>query len=204
LLSTFASGELTAFVKPSRDLHTLKDFDCTRERAGLGADVLRFAGASAAAELVLAHAEQERHGALFHALESTLDALEVAVGEAIPGAALGGLWAIVDAFGFAPQLDPCVRCGRALGPDEMGRFDLAAGGVRCAACAGDCAGPRVGPGARAQLLGLLGGGGPDCLTHTRAHLSLLSDFVAYHVVSRPLKSLRFLGTTLPPDVEVDP
>ena len=44
---------------------------------------------------------------------------------------------------------------------------------------------------------------PDRLTHTRRHLAVASDFIAYHVVSRPLKSLTFLGRLFPPDdVEV--
>ena len=50
-LSSFATGELTAYVKPQRDLHTMKDFQCTRLREGLGREMLRFGGASAAAEL---------------------------------------------------------------------------------------------------------------------------------------------------------
>lgn len=200
-LSSFCSGELIAFVKPSRDLHTMKDFACSSLRDGLGADVLRFAGASAAAELVLAHAEQERHPGLFEALEGALDALVVAPREELPATALAGLWRIVEAFGFAPQLDPCVRCGRPLAEDEVGRFDLAAGGVRCADCGREGAGPRIGPIARAQLEALLEGAAPSGLGHARRHLGLLSDFVAHHVASRPLKSLRFLGDVLPVDVQ---
>jgi hypothetical protein len=32
---------------------------------------------------------------------------------------------------------------------------------------------------------------------------VISDFVSYHVVSRPLKSFRFLGGMLPPDPETE-
>ena len=201
-VASFASGELTAFVKSHRDLHTMKDFSCTRLRDGLGGDVLRFAGASAEAELVLAHAEQERHPGLFEALELALDGLDDAEVDDLPGTILAGLWTITEAFGFAPQLDLCVRCGSVLGPGEVGRFDFAAGGVRCATCAEDSAGPRVGPRARGQLAELLQGCVPTGFTHSRRHLGLISDFVAYHVVSKPLKSLRFLGGVLPPDGEV--
>jgi DNA repair protein RecO len=200
-LSSFCSGELIAFVKPSRDLHTMKDFTCSRLRDGLGGDVLRFAGASAAAELVLAHAEQERHLGLFEVLEAALDALVAAPREELPATTLAGLWTIVEAFGFAPQLDPCVRCRRALAADEVGRFDLAAGGVRCAVCGRDAAGPRIGPVARSQLEALLRGVAPPGLGHARQHLGLLSDFIAHHVASKPLKSLRFLGGLLPADAQ---
>ena len=71
--------------------------------------------------------------------------------------------------------------------------------MRCAECSEDAAGPRVGPIARTQLVTLLAGQVPVGLSHTRRHLGLVSDFLAYHVVSRPLKSLRFLGSMLPSD-----
>jgi DNA repair protein RecO len=196
-LATFATGELTAFVKPQRDLHTMKDFACGRLRSALGASVLRFAGASAAAELVMAHADEEPHPEIYQALEDALDALESVPEAGIATAALSGAWRIVEAFGFAPELEVCTRCGKALGREEIGRFDLAAGGVLCADCGAGAAGPRVGPGARAQLHALLSGRLEPPVTHARRHLALLSDFVAFHVAQRPLKSLRFLGDLLP-------
>lgn len=198
-LSTFASGDLTAWVRPQRDLHTMKDFACSRLRSGLGASVLRFAGASAVSELVVAHTEQEPHPEVFYALESALDDLETAAEPTVGTVALAGGWRIVDAFGFAPELDACVRCGTSLEAGEVGRFDFAAGGILCAACGEGSAGPRVGPLARAQIHGLLGGPTAEPVTHARRHLALLSDFVAFHVAQRPLKSLRFLGDLLPPE-----
>lgn len=198
-LATFATGTLTAFIKPHRDLQTMKDFDCTRLREGLGLDVLRFAGASATAELVLAHADQERNPDLLRVLEQGLDTLEAVDVAQVPAAALSAVWRITEAFGFAPQLDPCVRCGEPLADDSVGRFDFASGGVRCARCAENAAGPRIGPIARAQIARLLACELDAELTHARRHLGVLSDFVAYHVVSKPLKSLRFLGGLLPPD-----
>ena len=198
-LSTFASGELTAFVRPHRDLQTMKDFDCTRLRSGLGEGVLRFAGASAVAELVVAHADQEPHPEIFHALERALDTLETAPDDAVPTACLSGAWQIVGAFGFMPELDSCTHCGAALAPSEMARFDLSAGGVRCADCSEASPGPRVGPVARSQLRSLIEGRGTEPVTHARRHLALLSDFITFHVAHRPLKSLRFLGDVLPAD-----
>ncbi len=198
-IATFATGTLTAYIKPHRDLHTMKDFDCTRMREGLGLDVLRFAGASATVELVLAHADQERSPDLLRALEEGLDTLESIETAHVPAAALSAVWRITEAFGFAPQLDPCVRCGEPLADDEVGRFDFASGGVRCARCAEEAAGPRIGPIARGQIANLLASEFDAELTYARRHLGVLSDFVAYHVVSKPLKSLRFLGGLLPPD-----
>jgi DNA repair protein RecO (recombination protein O) len=196
-IGTFASGELTAYVKSHRDLHTMKDFACGRLREGLSRDMLRFAGASAVAELVLAHTEQESQAALYEALEAALDRLDAADAADLPGAVLTGLWRVIEELGFAPQVDVCIRCGAALGEADMGRFDLAAGGVRCPSCAEGAAGPRIGPIARGQLVALLAGELPAALTHTRQHLGLVSDFVAWHVASKPLKSFRFLGSLLP-------
>ncbi|MDH3207659.1 MAG: DNA repair protein RecO [Gemmatimonadota bacterium] len=203
-MATFATGQLTVFVKAHRDLHTMKDFECTSLRHGLGSDVLRFTGASAAAELVLSHAEQETHPGLFEALVKALDDIEVAPMSDRAGTILAGLWTLTEAFGFAPQIDGCIRCGEVLEDTDVGRFDLAAGGVRCQACSEAAAGPRVGPGARRQLRALLRGELPPDLSHTRQHLALLEDFLAYHVISKPLKSLRFLGDLFPREAVVAP
>ena len=201
-LASFATGELNVYVKAHRDLHTMKDFHCARLREGLGAEVLRFGGASAAAELVLGHAEQEPQPGVFEALERALDLLEEVPSEELPGTVLAALWSIIESFGFAPQLDACVRCEEPLKEEEVGRFDFAAGGMRCAACAAAAAGPRLGPGARAQLETFLRGAVPEGFGHPRRHLAIVSDFIAYHVASRPLKSLRFLGGAMPADREV--
>lgn len=196
-VSSFASGDLTAYVRAHRDLHTMKDFQCSTLREELGNDVLRFGGASAAAELVLVHAEAERQPGVFEALERALDALVAAPRERLAATVLASLWSITESFGFAPQLDPCVHCDTVLGPDEVGRFDFAAGGVRCSECGHDTSGPRVGPIARDQLARLLAGEAPPDLTYARQHLALVSDFIAYHVATKPLKSLTFLGGLMP-------
>jgi len=151
------------------------------------------------ADLVVAHADQEPNPEIFGALDGALDALEDVPEEAVVSACLSGAWGIVRAFGFAPELDACIRCGTSLGGDEMGRFDLAAGGILCPECAEGTDGPRVGPIARDQLRSLLGGSWTAPVTHARQHLALLSDFVAFHVVPRPLKSFRFLADVLPPE-----
>jgi DNA repair protein RecO (recombination protein O) len=204
LASTFSSGDLTAYVRPHKDLHTMKEFDALSTREALARDVLRFAGASVAAELVLAHAEQERHEGLFEALERALDRIEGAAVSDLPAVVLGGLWTLIDALGFAPQVECCVRCGRTLAADEVGRFDVVSGGIRCQACAEPANGPRMGPIARGQLASMLAGEAPPALTHARQHFSLVGDFVSHHVVSKPLKSIPFLTGLLPADVTVPP
>ncbi len=203
-VATFVSGDLSVYLKTHRDLHTMKDFTGRRTREGLSRNMLRFAGASAVAELVLTHSEQGSHEGLYAALEGALDRLDTVAEERLPAAALGGLWLVTESLGFAPQLEACVRCGAALEEDEVGRFDFSAGGMRCPRCAEGAAGPRVGPIARAQVRDLVAGELPGSLTHSRRHLALVSDFVSYHVVARPLKSLPFLGSLLPDDDEASP
>ncbi|MEX2091114.1 MAG: DNA repair protein RecO C-terminal domain-containing protein, partial [Pirellulales bacterium] len=82
---------------------------------------------------------------------AALDRLESVDDAVLPAAVLAGLWTVTEALGFAPQVEVCVRCGTDLGASDVGRFDLAAGGVRCPECAQGAAGPRIGPQARAQL-----------------------------------------------------
>lgn len=202
--SSFTTGELTAYVRPQRDLHTMKDFSAITARDALARDTLRFAGASVASELVLSHAEQERHEGLFEALEQALDRIEEAPTTDVPAVVLGGLWRLVDALGFAPQVQACIRCGTTLRPDEMARFDVVSGGVRCEACAEAASGPRMGPIARGQLTAMLQGGTPSPLTHAHQHFSLVADFVAHHVVPKPLKSLPFLTGLLPAEAPAQP
>jgi len=199
--SSFTTGELTAYVRPHRDLHTMKDFTALTPRDALARDTLRFAGASVASELVLSHAEQERHDGLFEALERALDRVASSDVDDLPAVVLGGLWTLIDALGFAPQVQSCVRCGNVLGPEEMGRFDVVSGGVRCAACAEVVTGPRMGPIARGQLAAMLAGETP-ALTHARQHFSLVADFIAHHVVPKPLKSMPFLTGLLPAEAPV--
>jgi DNA repair protein RecO (recombination protein O) len=201
--SSFTTGELTAHVRPHRDLHTMKDFSAITPRDALARDTIRFAGASVATELVLSHAEQERHEGLFEALEGTLDRIGSAHSRDLPAVVLGGLWTLIDALGFAPQVESCVRCGSVLGPEEMGRFDVLSGGVRCERCAEVANGPRMGPIARGQLAAMLAGGTPT-LTHPRQHFSLVADFIAHHVAPKPLKSMPFLVGLLPADVPAPP
>lgn len=201
-MTSFTSGDLVAYVKPQADLHTMKDFTGEHARARIPLDVLRFAGASCLAELVLSHVEQEPQPALFDAVEHELDRLDRVGAADLPGVILSALWHVTAAFGFTPELSACVSCGRELSEEEVGRFDFDAGGVRCDTCAEGGAGPRVGPVARRQVAELLDGTIPADLAHPRRHLALVSDFVAHHVVSRPLKTLGFLAGRLPPDAEI--
>lgn len=199
-LETFAGGLLTFYHKESRDLQTFKEFGVERARRGLGRDPLRLAGASVLADLVLRHGGDAEAGALHDALSRALDALDDADRPEVPGRLLREGWGLVATLGYHPALDRCPLCGTPLGDADVGRFDFSQGGVRCPACAEGTVGPRVGPGARAQVAELLAGGIPDPLDRPRAHLQLLSDFIAHHVAGgRVLDTFRILASLLPPD-----
>lgn len=196
----FAEVDLTFYMKPGRDLHTLKEAVTVRAHRGLGGDPLRLACAAVLAEIVLRHHGEGESVEIFGALVHGLDRLAgAAPDEALPALLVEG-WGLVSALGFHPQVSVCVRCGSEPGADDMARFDFEAGGIRCPACLDGMTGPRVGPGARAQLEVLLAGGLPGDLTHVRAHLQLLSDFVTYHLSGgRPLDAFRFLQSFIPAD-----
>lgn len=67
-------------------------------------------------------------------------------------------WKVLAAEGVGPELDACVGCGETDavngGVTELVAFDLAAGGVQCAACR---TGRSISPGALALLRDVLGG-----------------------------------------------
>lgn len=201
-LESFAEGTLTFYQKSSRDLQTYKAFAPGRRRRALAGEVARFAGASLLCELVLKHAAEESAPALYEALARGLDGVAQGPAPDLPAVILASAWHLVSVLGYRPILDHCVRCGNPLGGEEMARFDFGAGGVRCGDCGEEEGGPRVGPGARAQLRKMVRGQPPESLVLPQAHLRLLGDFVTYHVSGgRPLKSIQLLRGSFPPDEE---
>jgi DNA repair protein RecO (recombination protein O) len=200
-LESFAGGALTFYMKSTRDLQTFKEFATLKPRRGLGAGALRLGGASIVAELVLQHAGEEANEPLFAAVDEALDRIEACPDASVIASSLAGAWSVVNTLGYAPILESCVLCATPLGVEETGRFDFSAGGVRCVRCSTEGVGPRVGPGARAQLRTLvMGESTATPLLRPRAHLQLLSDFVTHHVSgASPLESFAFLARLVPDD-----
>lgn len=187
----FSEGVAVIGGPAARDLRVLRDFTPVKARIGLGAGYARLAGASAACELVLGHVAEERQWDLFDVLSAGLDAVETAAPSDVGGTVLALAWRIVDVLGFAPELESCTHCGRGLEDSEMGRFDVAAGGVACARCPAPEKSRRIGPMARADLARLVAGAVPAGLRRPWAHASLLGEFLAFHVLGgRPPKALR--------------
>jgi DNA repair protein RecO len=203
-METFHEGTLVYSHREGRDLHTLTDFHPGSERLPLGRDLRRFVGASLLAELVLAHALEEGDPELYGWIREALARLARAPEEEVAGAILSGAWRTLVHFGFAPDLERCLRCGNALGadagPEEGGeashpRFDVPGGGLRCSGCGGG--GPRLGPTARGHLGALLAGRVPHPLPGVPAHLRILESYAVHHLAGRrPFKSFAMLQPLL--------
>ncbi len=196
ILEPFTEGVASFYTKENRDLHTLGSFELTRSRQALGADLVRFGGASLVAELVMRAGIEEPDEHLFHVVTDTLDRIARADRPAAESVVLGETWALIAQLGFAPALDACIGCGRYIADQEESSFDYVAGGVRCAACSAGMPGRALPPEARTALVRLMRGD-QLILERTAAHWRLLARFLTHHVVDgASLKSLVFLEESL--------
>jgi len=192
-LDLFASGVAQLHVRPGRDLHALGGFDLTSARSALGADLGRFASASAAAELALRFAAGGEPGELFVELTQAFDRIAAAPSSAAIDVGLAVAWHLVGALGFAPAVDQCARCHADLDAEASVTFSHAAGGAACAGCAGAVPRGRVLPPEARRALARWSAGGDVALPDDaarRAHLRLLREFLEQHLADgRPLRAL---------------
>jgi DNA repair protein RecO (recombination protein O) len=183
-LDLFAGGTAELVMKPGRELHTLTSFDVTRGRPELAADLARFTGASALAELVLRCSGEETHPALFDVLVDALDGLASASGNAAIDVALASAWRIVSELGFAPALKGCARCDAPVAGDATVPFSHRAGGVLCPRCARlEPVSRQLPGGARLAIGAWLAGTSDDGMgdAERRAHQRLLREFLREHL-----------------------
>lgn len=189
----FAQGSAQLYAKPGRDLDTLSAFDVALARPMLGADLGRFTGASAIAELTLRFGRDAADSALFDAVAEALDSIAQARHEDALAATLAGAWRIVAELGFAPTLDACAECHAALDDAATVMFSHRAGGALCARCGRLAPAGRVLPAdARTALRRWMRGEGGEPLNDAsgRAHQRLLREFLAEHLTDgRPLRAL---------------
>lgn len=183
-LDLFAQGTAHLHTRPGRDLDTLGAFEDVRTRTVLAADLERFTGAEAIAEIALAFGREGADAALFDAVTSALDALTARDGRDARGATLAGAWQIIGALGFGPALTECAECDRPLAEEEVALFSHAAGGVVCSRCAPLTAGGRKLPAAaRAAIASWMAGTPIEQVddAEIRAHQRLLREFLGYHL-----------------------
>jgi DNA repair protein RecO (recombination protein O) len=191
-LDLFSRGVAQLYTKPGRDLDTLAGFDDMRSSAGLAADLGRFTGASAIAELTLRFSrEASTDTALYDAVAGALEAIASAAPDDTRAAVLSGAWRIVAELGFAPSLDECAECHASLPSDEVVMFSHPAGGALCARCSRVARGRVLPAGARGSVRAWLAGETvllADA-AEARAHQRLLREFLAEHLLDgRPLRA----------------
>ena len=204
-LALFVVGEATLREPPRRDLLVLERFDVRRDLSGLAVDVVRFAHASYATELV-------RELTVPHKAEPELLDLLVELYDVVartePSADTLRAFELRLLFelGVSPELTRCVECGEA---DEMAlaRAGTVAsphkGGLLCSSCAKRvfAADTRpLPPAARERLMGLMALGSLElaaALPRAPAPLAatvrdILHAILAGHL-ARPLRSLAFIN-----------
>lgn len=130
-LGLFSHAQL--IMARGRNMDIVSQADTVEAHEGLRGDLLRYAYASYAAELMDRFAQEEEHdGALFDLMASALGWLAE---EQDPR-----LWAryyelrLLAAAGYQPQVQQCVVCHAVIVPETNG-FSLEGGGLVCPRCA---------------------------------------------------------------------
>jgi recombinational DNA repair protein (RecF pathway) len=194
---------VTLYVRESRELQTLGGFELTRMRGSLGADLLRFGGASLLAEIVLRATNEEAQPGLYAAVTRALERVQLEPRATVEAAILSEAWRLIASLGFAPELGQCLDCGEEVGTDANVRFDYAAGGIRCADCAAGAPGREIPAKARNALQQMAAGATP-ALERTAGHWWLISRYLDHHVLEgSSLHSLTFLAAVRGGDPCVD-
>jgi DNA repair protein RecO (recombination protein O) len=192
-LDLFASGVAQFTLKSGRELSNLSGFDLTRSRMGLAADLDRFAGASALAELALRFAHADPHDDAFDVLGASLDEIAQAPPGEATDFAIAAAWRYVSALGFGPTLDRCCSCGSEVPADRVVPFSHHGGGVVCARCVRTVPSGRDLPAdARAAVSAWLANQRVPLQgeLERRAHLRLLREFLHHHMSDgRALRAL---------------
>ncbi len=194
-LQVLSEGTAQLYLKPTRDLHTLAEFDVAVQRPVFAAHVARFAAGAALAELVLRFAPPEPHPEIFTLVVRELDHLAAVPAERLPAAALAALWAVIAALGFTPSVDVCARDGRTLPAGKIA-FSVPDGGFLCTACARagkttTLAAPHRGV-FEQLVVGSAGEVGVLAARDAAAHRRLLVRFVERHVAEgREVRALCF-------------
>ncbi|HVH66489.1 MAG TPA: DNA repair protein RecO [Gemmatimonadales bacterium] len=195
-LELLSEGTAQIYFRETRELHTLGAFDLTNLRRELAAEVGRFAGAAALAEVMLKMAPPAPLPRAYDVLLAALDALAAAAAERTDATAVRAIWQLLAVLGFEPLLTTCVRDGAPIAPTgEPVLFSIAEGGAFCSRCSPSPAHPapptaqphpptRLPPQAYRDLVAL-NDPRADLPTldpaHTAAHRRLVARFVRYHL-----------------------
>ena len=198
-LELLSEGMAQLYFREARELHTLGAFDLVSLRRELAADVGRFAGATALAEVMLRMAPPAPLPLAYDTLIGALDALAAAQPDHVDAVAVRALWRLLAVLGFEPSLASCARDGAPIAPaaDAAVRFSVADGGALCPRCAPAPYAPlsKLPPHAYRDLVALNDPRAELPLLdspHAAAHRRLVARFVRYHLgEAGPLSALDF-------------
>ncbi|MFN8651109.1 MAG: DNA repair protein RecO [Gemmatimonadales bacterium] len=183
-LQVLSAGQAQLILSERRDLHILTAFDFPAVPVEITREVGRYATATVLAEITLHFAPAEPHPESFEVLKEGLRRLAVVPTSDLPAIAVQEVWQLVATLGFAPALDDCVRCGRAIPAEGPLAFSAPDGGALCGACAGGTEHTVLPPDARAALALLLSPG--ETLPtldwkNAAAHRRLAARYIRYHL-----------------------
>jgi DNA repair protein RecO (recombination protein O) len=194
-LEAASEGNAQLYLKDGRDLQTLGEFEVTRLRLDLAADLNRFAYASVLAELVMKFSSSEPHPRLFVFMHSALDSLCEELGAPLALTGLASIWGLINELGFAPGFDECAVDGRPVASGDA-PFAVEQGGFLCEACARGRRTSRLPTRERAVLRDMVDGtiegdleiGHKSLLAHRR----LVIEFIRYHLAEgREMRALDY-------------
>ncbi len=189
VLESFAEGVATLYMRENRELHTLSGFELSKARQEIGRDLVRYAAASVLCELVLRLAPAEHDPLLFDTLTAGLDATLASGSEKVRAAGLAAIWSMVDALGFAPELETCSHCGRPI-VNEACTFDVHEG---CLACRDCLRGEAALNEREVETLKRLVAGNVHVASPSARQAALLVSFIQHHAAEGiRLRSLDFL------------
>ena len=183
-LELLSEGDAQLYHRDTRELQTLAAFDIVTLRRDLAADVGRFAGATALAEVMLRAAPEAPMANAYDALIAGLDALAAAAPATADAVALRAVWGLLGVLGFEPSLVACVRDGVVIEPNGFVAFSAAEGGVLCPKCAAGNPPTRLKADDYRDLLAL-NDAAADLplldLPHAAAHRRLAVRFARHHM-----------------------
>lgn len=200
-MDLFCLAEVAFTGRQEDELLVLRRYHVVTGFPGLRKKLERMAGAFYLAELLCEGTrDRDPDAGLFDLWVTSFRALELAAPEECDAIVLRAELGFLDASGFLPLLDACVRCGAKIAPTDSALFSPSRGGVVCAACGGDAegqSGVRLNAGQRRTLLFLLGvppsrARSVTLLPSDRRVLRRALTMVLEHVLEKELHSVRFL------------
>jgi DNA repair protein RecO (recombination protein O) len=183
-LQSLSEGVAQFFFKPTRDLHTLREFDVVVQRQEIARDPRRFSASAALAEVIMRFAPAEPHPEIYELVAEMLGELGVVSPDDLAALSIAGLWTAIAVLGFEPSIGQCARDGEPIPPGSA-RFSVSDGGFLCPMCARGAQVRTLKPEDR-HVLEMLIAGHPAEVgqmepKRARAHRRLLVQFVERHV-----------------------